>query len=131
MLQNIRWGVRGGLALALLYCAWITAVRVFGGARPFEREGVTYLGVAAAYLAIGLSAGAVVGVLRPMTRHRAGAYVVGLFAGTVLSSAITALVAGPPWRWDFDEWVVLPIVAAGAGALIGRELAKSGGAARV
>jgi hypothetical protein len=130
MLQNIRWGVRGGLALALVYCAWITAVRVLSGPRPFERQGVTYTGVAVAYLAIGLSAGALVGALRPMTQHRAGAYAVGLLAGTVAAGGIAALVAGPPGRWDFDEWVVLSIVAAGAGIVIGRELAKSGATSR-
>jgi hypothetical protein len=127
--SNVRWGLKGGVGLALIYCAWATFVRLAGGSAAFDRDGVSYTQVTVGYLAAGVLAGAAVGALRPLAQTRLGAYMLGVLAGTILSASITLTIAGLPSQWDFDEWVLLPVIAIGAGLAFGRELYSDGGRA--
>jgi hypothetical protein len=122
--SDIRWGISGAMFIAGVYSAWVMAVYVFRGSEPFSRVGMTLPLVVVTYLAVGFVAGLIVGLLRPLTRWKAGAYVVGLVAALFGGAGIVAALRGPPTTWDFDEWLVLPIVALGAAWVIGSELWK-------
>jgi hypothetical protein len=94
------------------------------GSAPFDQQGVSIGMVAVTYLAIGLAAGALVGLLRPITRQRLGAYAVGLVAGVPVATGLVIVVRGLPGSWDFFDPFILMIFSVVAGHLIGSELWK-------
>jgi hypothetical protein len=130
LLDNIRWGVSGGLFIAAAYCAWVIAVYILRGSAPFDRLGITLRAALGTYVAVGIVGGLIVGLLRPLTKWRPGAYFVGLVAGTFGASGVMAALSGPPTAWDFDEWVVVPIIAVAAAWVIGSELWKGSNTSR-
>lgn len=77
-----------------------------------------------AYISIGLMAGAVVGLLRPLIQWRFGAYLVGLIAGVPVAVGLIICVRGFPQQWDFADRALVPIFVVIAGFVIGRELWK-------
>lgn len=123
--RDLRWGVTRGLAIAVAYGAWVTAVRLTKGTAPFEREGVAYPAVVAAYFGTGALAGALVGALRPLTAGRVGAYGVGLLSGLIIACGLGLLTGGAPARWDYARWLTVPIYGILAGAFVGNELWKA------
>ncbi len=122
---NLLWGVRGGFAVALVYCAWVAIIYATSGAAPFTRQGVSFGRVVVAYLAIGIASGAAVGVLRPFASTRLGAYMVGLVAGVPVAVGIAVCVRGAPRNWDRADMTLLPIFIVAAAWVIGSELRKS------
>ena len=63
MLANLRWGFSRGVAIALVYCVWVSIVYLVSGPEPFESIGVSYRSVIATYLGIGVASGSVIGML--------------------------------------------------------------------
>lgn len=122
--QNLRWGIRGGLVIAVVYCIWVTAVFLIQGSGPFERQGVTLLSVILTYLGVGATAGGVVGLLRPLTSHRLGAYLAGITAGIPVAVGLAICVRGFPSQWDFADRMLVPVFSVIAGVVIGSELRK-------
>lgn len=53
-----------------------------------------------------------------------GAFLVGLIVGLVIATGIGVLVSGYPTTWDFDEFVLVPLIGGAAGLLAGSELWK-------
>jgi hypothetical protein len=130
VLEDIRWGLSGALFIAAAYCAWVVVVYVLRGSAPFNRLGLSLPLALATYISVGLIAGLIVGLLRPLTRRRSGAYFVGPVAAAFGAAGVMAALSGPPSLWDFDEWVVLPILAAAGAWVIGSELWKHSDANR-
>jgi hypothetical protein len=93
-----------GLAVAVVISLYVLVLRGLSGPGPFERQGVTLLGVIAAYLGGGAVAGIVVGLLRPMTRWRWGAVSVGVLAAFGSAVAIGIAMEGHPALWGPDIW---------------------------
>lgn len=122
--SDVRWGVTGGLSVAAFYCLWVTAVYIVNGSAPFERNGVTFFSTVTSYLILGIVGGVIVGVLRPLSERRLGAYGIGFIVGLLSALGLMILVAGWPTRWDVPEWGTIPFVAAGGGWAIGSELWK-------
>ncbi len=122
--SNLRWGITGGLWVAAFYCIWVTGLYVVRGPEPFERNGVTFLSTIFTYLAIGIVGGGLVGLLRPFSGERFGAYGIGVLVGLLGAFALTILIAGSPARWELAEWGTIPFVAVGGGWAIGSELRK-------
>jgi hypothetical protein len=77
VLKNLRWGLGAGLFFACFFSAWVAVVYLFRGSAPFEARSVTLLSTVARYFGGGLLAGAIVGLLRSLTRWRLGAMAVG------------------------------------------------------
>ena len=122
---NIRWGIRGGLAISALYCGWVTIVYLGQGSAPFERNGVSFGSIVTTYVVVGLVAGALVGLFRPHLTSKVGAYTAGLVAGTAISFGIVVSRSGFPATWRPANWVSFPVFAIFAGLVIGHELWKS------
>jgi hypothetical protein len=80
MLQRIKTGVGIGLIFASLYSLYMIGLYVIQGEEPFPRMGTTVLTVIATYFSGGITAGAVVGILRPLGRWRLGAIFIGIVA---------------------------------------------------
>src|SRR3954471_3461411 len=91
--SDVVWGMRGGVLVALVYCAWITLIYVFHGQSAFDRQGVTYEATLAFYLGAGAISGAIAGVLRPLLRFRFGAYCVGVVAALPIGFGTAVIVS--------------------------------------
>lgn len=122
--HDLRWGIRGAFNVAVVYAFVATCQRVVRGTRAFDHHGVTYPAVLTSYVLIGLAAGALVGLCRPLLVHGAGRLAVGLLVGALVASGFTLVVAGPPACWDFDEYAVMGIVAPTVGVVLAREFRK-------
>ena len=85
--------------MGVFYSLWVLAVYVFAGDGRFVRYGVTVWQMAATYIGISLSAGLIVGLLRPLTYHAVGAYVVGFLAGVPICFGLMTAAKGPPAAW--------------------------------
>lgn len=79
----------------------------------------------ATYLVVGVSAGGVIGLLRPLTYHGVGAYIVGLFAGAPIGIGLTLCVKGLPAMWPEVVWSGLPVLCVLIGLAVGHELRKN------
>lgn len=113
--------------MAAAYCAWVVGVYVFHGPGPFDRNNVTLMAVIVTYIGIGIFGGAVVGLMRPFTGTKIGAYAVGFVTGFLAAFGIGFLVAGSPVSWQLPEWGTIPIFGSVAGWVIGSELWKRTG----
>lgn len=114
MVSNIRWGITGGLQLALVYCV---IALIISAANPdaFAANDVTLPGVLTLYVATGFVAGAIVGSMRPLLADRRTVYFPAILAATVSVFGLMVILYGPPQDWDQASWQLLPI----AGALFG------------
>jgi hypothetical protein len=123
---NVGWGLRGGLLVAAVFSGWAAVVYVISSGGSFEERGISLPEIVSAYAAAGVAAGLLVGMLRPLTRTRAGAYFVGYLAGCIVFVALLWAVAGPPTTWNAVHWLGILFVSCFAAYGIGGELAKSG-----
>ena len=124
---DVRWALKGAYAVAAVYCLWVLGVYVIGGDEPFTQLGVPFLSVEGFYLVAAGLAGLVIGVMRPLTRWAAGAYLVGYAAGMILSSCLAVLLSGNPMHWGIRELLLIIIMGIFGGSIIGRELKKNAG----
>jgi len=94
---NIVLGIKGGVTIAILCTAMATIVLVLTLSDPFEVYRTTFVKGIAAYFAGGIVAGAIGGVLRPLTRWPMGKFFVGALMGVM---AVTALrIAQDGWHF--------------------------------
>src|SRR5438046_1402595 len=84
-MKNILSGAKVGAVFGLLYCLVAVGIFAVQGNEPFEHNQVTLPAVLALYLCSGILAGAIVGALKPLTRTKPGAMLVGLVAVTPLA----------------------------------------------
>ena len=119
---NLKWGVKGGLGMALFYCMWVGVLYVLRGPEPFSRQGVSLTTVVATYLAVGVVAGGVVGLLRPLTGNGFGAFVVGYVAALPITAGLMICVTGWPTTWTARWWHEFPILVLIFGTMVGFEL---------
>jgi hypothetical protein len=78
--ENLLWGVCLGVLFGgALSCIGIL-IYLLRGSQAFASNGVTLLGAIAGYFGCGIVVGIVVGLLRPLTKRRWGAAVVGAIA---------------------------------------------------
>jgi len=126
---DLTWGMKGGLLVATIFSSWAGLVWVLSQGGPWKEQGLSLPAIVGGYLVGGVSAGAIVGLLRPLTRSKLGAYAVGYLAGCFVMAALLAAVAGPPTGWNAVHVIGLLFVALYAGYGIGSELLKTAGSA--
>lgn len=102
MIRNIYWGIRWGLAFAAVYCLYALGLFVARGSSHFERQDVTLPLLLAAYIFGGLLGGAIVGLLRPLTRSRLGSVFVGLSTAIPVAVGFRMADAGVT-AWDSGD----------------------------
>jgi hypothetical protein len=94
MWSNVWWGTSGGLIGAALYSIIVLVVYAIQGPDALARDHVTLGSVLALYWAGGIIVGAIVGVLRPLTKVRLGAIAVGFIAALPVMAGASFLVDG-------------------------------------
>ena len=121
---NLKWGVKGGLGIASFYCVWVGGLYLLGGPEPFSRLGVSLTSVIATYLVGGVAAGAVIGLLRPLSRNDFGAFVVGYLAAVPITAGLMIRLDGWPTAWTVRRWHEFPILVLVFGTMVGFELSR-------
>ena len=116
---NLRWGIGWGLGFATIYSLFVSAMYLLQGPAYVARYGVTLVSIIAAYLFAGLCGGALLGLLRPITRSRVGAALVGIVACGPASLGFLVAMRGGPRHWDVDMVMSSVLTAVLLGGICG------------
>ena len=109
---DVRWGVRTGVGLSLVFCAWIVVLMVLNGGLTLQMSGghaFNALAVIALYLGSGVVGGAIVGLLRTFASTRIGAAVTGFLVALPVFTAVFLMILGFV-QWT-RLWSVIVVVA--------------------
>jgi hypothetical protein len=113
--DDLRWGL-GIAAFFIAFYALIAVVLYFlRGADSFEAQGLSLPRLLLAYLGGGVVAGCILGLLRPLTRWRLGAALVGVAVALPVFLGIGLALFGMPSTWDSSVWGAM----VGAAVLLG------------
>jgi hypothetical protein len=114
------WGIGWGLGGACFFSLYVMAAYALWGTPYLDQDGLTLTlsGVLVTYFSVGLGGGAVIGLLRPLLRSRAGAFFVGTSAAIPLALAIGVLKHGQMPGIHWRAGVGLVIIAAGTGGIV-------------
>lgn len=124
MVPQMRKGVLLGALTALLFCAWVTVVRLTNGEGAFTRLGITYVGAVSTYLLMGVASGALIGSLIRFTDTRIGAYLVGFAGSAPIVAGIMLQTAGSPRRWTPEDYSLAPVLSLIITIVIGSEIQR-------
>ena len=122
-IANLKWGVKGGLTLAAFYCVWVGVLFLIGGP---ESLGVGLTRLMATYVAVGVVAGAVMGLLRPLTGNDFGAFVVGYLAAVPITAGLMICLYGWPSTWTARLTHEFPMLVLVFGTIVGFQLTRRG-----
>lgn len=84
--NNLKWGVRWGWTIAIAFTGIAVVLTVAAGPEP--RGGPSLPSLIGFYFLGGTVGGLLVGLLRPITAHKAGA----VFVGTLVAAALLSLL---------------------------------------
>jgi MFS family permease len=99
VVRDVRWGIGWGLAFAVGFSLIALVSFAFGDPRQFAEMGLAPATTLGAYAFGGVVGGTLVGLLRPLTRWRAGAGLVGIVACLPLSLGFLVAMHGTPSQW--------------------------------
>lgn len=122
--SNIFWCVVYGLGGGAVFTVWVTILFALRGTEPFDKQGVTFASVVLFYLLGGATGGLIAGALWPLTRSRAGAYLVGILVAFVVAAGLMFLLAGSPLRWDMAAILTILTMTLIYGLYIGYHIWK-------
>lgn len=102
--QDLRWGAKWGLFAGLVYVVFAACVLLLKGGVPDSAPArVTPLTVLSVYPVAGVIGGLIVGTLRPLTKERKGAMMVGAIAAVPACVGFLLLMSGPLSEWGGAE----------------------------
>lgn len=84
LVDDLKWGIGWGLWMAAGFSGIALVVTGFRGSADYPDFGLTIRSIILLYFALGLIAGAVLGVLRPFTRTKSGGFFVGWLIGSLV-----------------------------------------------
>jgi hypothetical protein len=113
-----------GFGVALLFCAWITIVRLNKGESAFSAHGITYSGTVVMYVIAGLASGGTIGAMLPLAKWRSGAYAIGLLGGLPIVAGILIQQSGLPAHWSDEDITLAPVLVVVATIAIGSEIRR-------
>lgn len=120
ILERVRKCVEVGFGMGAVFSAWVALLALIQFSTTITtRNGteVNVFAVMATYLLGGTAAGAVVGVLLPLTRWVVGAVVVGILAAVPVFFGVA--VAGSGWPLTSEDMLVVVIVSVAFGGTAG------------
>jgi hypothetical protein len=106
----------------MLYSAWVSIIYALNGTAPFDRVGISPDDAIGLYLGGGAVCGAVVGLLWPLAKSRAGAYLTATIAAAFGALGLGCAMEGMPQHWGPDVWTGLSVMAICAGVGFGGSL---------
>lgn len=111
MADRVRTGIILGAIMATLYSLWVLIVYVFHGAAAFTALDITFGGLVLTYYVTGIAAGALIGLLSPLARSKAGAMLVGWLGAFLVTVGISLNMFGFFTKWVPANWVICAVVA--------------------
>ena len=90
--QNLRWALSWAGWLAAAFSAWVVLASLARGSFQWPEYHATTWKIILSYWVAALLGGGLVGLLRPVTQFRFGAFLVGWIAGTLVYGSVA--VAG-------------------------------------
>jgi hypothetical protein len=108
----------------MAFTVWVTILFLLRGTEPFDKQGVSFAAVVLFYLVGGATGGVIAGVLWPLTKWRAGAYLVGLLVALVVSTGLMFLLEGNPLSWGIAVILTILIMTVIYGLYIGYQIWK-------
>lgn len=98
--RNVRWGVVQGASFAAIASLVVSLFEI----PQWHIYGPHLWVVVGTYFSAGVGAGAVVGVLRPLTRYLIGALAIGIIAAVPVAIVVSLAASSPKWgpiEWGF------------------------------
>ena len=119
--EDLLWGVSKGIAYGAAAALILSITRVARGPGAFSNAGVGYGPLFWLCLLVAFAGGAIVGLLRPLTRIWWGQALVGIVVVALVFGGFTALDSPHVLRWRAHEWrgVLVAAVIGGPAAAIG------------
>jgi len=100
---NLRWGVAQGAIFAGLFSFGLLLLALGRGSFRWSSYGLSFGEIVLVYFVGCMLAGAVVGLLRPFTRWRLGAMLVGVVAAVPATATLGIAMSGNPLAWKPDD----------------------------
>jgi len=94
VIANLRWGATLGLTGAAGLSLFVLVLAALRGSTEYPQYGMTTWSVIESYFVVGLPAGLLVGLLRPLLRWRVGGALVGYLAAAVIYCGIGIIMDG-------------------------------------
>jgi MFS family permease len=113
-----------GLGGGAVFTIWVTILFAFRGTEPFDKQGITLASVVLFYLLGGATGGLIAGALWPLTRWRAGAYLVGVLVAFVVATGLMYSLEGDPLRWNIAAVLTILTMTVIYGLYIGYHIWK-------
>jgi hypothetical protein len=109
-IENLKWGLRWGLIVAIAFTGIVVVVALVAGPPPEPSGGPTVPSLIGFYFLGGTIGGLLVGILRPVTAHKAGAIVVGTIVTAVLLTVLEYLYVMKD-RWTMVDTVLVTFLS--------------------
>lgn len=119
LLADIRWGIPFGLRILSKLALCLSLPYVMFGDRWLTRLGVSFGELVAVSVSGGIAVGFILAILRPMTRWRAGAILVGVIVALIGFGATLTLVSRTPTNWSLANWIGVTIAGLVVGTFAG------------
>jgi hypothetical protein len=116
--QDLKWGLKWGMWFAVFFSAIAIVMTIVTQGEVLKRQNISLPASIGIYVFGGLSGGVILGLLRPLTRKRLGATVVGILVLTPVTVVLGIMMFGPIGRWDENMLltiILLPIILGGVG----------------
>jgi len=114
--ERLTWGVRTGLAFALIFSLFAVVLYAVAGQEVFRSKGMSLAATVLLYVFAGIVGGTVAGALLPAVRWRLGAAGVGTLVMLPVMSVTVEMVSGPtPWNAIMALLVLAYSVLVGGG----------------
>jgi len=119
--SDLAWGAKWGLRLASLFCGWVVILIVINRSLTLPVDGghtVNALAVLALYVVGGATAGAIVGLTRPLQRSTIGAMLSGWLAALPFFVGVVFVIRGFV-RWDSESTIIVAACSTMLGPTLG------------
>lgn len=124
--DRVRWGVGYGAMFGTGYVVVAVAIYLLQGPEAFAEVGVSLQVACLIYFGMGVLAGGLVGLLRPLAATRDGLLLVAVLTMFAICTAFGLAMFGAPWTWRRGEAFSVIITAIGLGVLIGMQFSPEG-----
>lgn len=116
--RDVWLGFKIGIFAAMLYGVFAVVVWLFHRAQ-LRAEGLSIFTILLSYLLAGISGGALLGFLFPLTTDRSGSVIVGVLAFSPAALCVGVTLGGLPWTWTGANWFAFFMTASLLGGWAG------------
>jgi hypothetical protein len=110
---SLRWGMAWGLWFATAYAAFAVFLALMRGTTWHHGVGLSTWQIVGIYYVVGVAAGIVLGLVRPLTGSRVGTFAIGVVAAAVCYAGFVLATVGLGWLARTIAYI--PAVIGGAG----------------